>query len=307
MEEPLAPIEHSVIFTIGRFNPPTSGHKELLKNMIRDAVEKRIPRLYIIASDTLGIVGDKTNPLECEEKRRMFYFGIIQSIIDELKAESGDASKAGLFDFFKNGENIEVLCMNDEIEMDGNNKIMGFIGHIMRDYRQRVLGDRASLAPISLNIYLGSDEVRKFDWINGFLPDNVTFEAIGVSRVSDADMSSTFVKNLTIDDPRLFKYKMMKYMPLIERKFPSGISLEQLFKFRRKIFIDMYVNELRLDQADAIGLYEEIKERLAWYGYYENEMAKMPGSDKRKGGTRVRRKKYKKSKTRKRRRRNNKK
>lgn len=54
-----------LVFTIGRMNPPTSGHRELILNLISLARENDLDNIGIILSPS----EDNKNPLPCDKKR----------------------------------------------------------------------------------------------------------------------------------------------------------------------------------------------------------------------------------------------
>jgi hypothetical protein len=54
-----------LIFTIGRMNPPTSGHALLLSELIRNAKINNTNKIGIVLSHTEDI----KNPISCEIKR----------------------------------------------------------------------------------------------------------------------------------------------------------------------------------------------------------------------------------------------
>ena len=60
------PNDKSVLFTIGRMNPPTPGHKKLVKQMMEDALKNDIRVVFVNLTSTTGIKDGKVNPLECK-------------------------------------------------------------------------------------------------------------------------------------------------------------------------------------------------------------------------------------------------
>ena len=45
---------NTLIFTVGRMNPPTPGHLELIREMLTMAKAKNIKQVYIFLSETRG-------------------------------------------------------------------------------------------------------------------------------------------------------------------------------------------------------------------------------------------------------------
>lgn len=57
---------YSIIFTVGRMNPPTPGHFYLIEKMLEEALGNDVKKIHIILSSKTD---SKKNPLEPEEKR----------------------------------------------------------------------------------------------------------------------------------------------------------------------------------------------------------------------------------------------
>ena len=60
------PDKKPIIFTIGRMNPPTSGHLKLIQTLMEKALKLGEEKIYIILSHTQDM---KTNPLSCSIKK----------------------------------------------------------------------------------------------------------------------------------------------------------------------------------------------------------------------------------------------
>lgn len=56
---------NTIIFTIGRMNPPTPGHLELIKKIIYTAIAEKVNQVYVFITSTND--GPK-NPISCPEK-----------------------------------------------------------------------------------------------------------------------------------------------------------------------------------------------------------------------------------------------
>ena len=72
---------YSIIFTIGRMNPPTPGHFELVENLFIHALKHHIPHIHIILSSKMDTC---KNPLEPEYKRAFIFTYAIPYIKDKL-------------------------------------------------------------------------------------------------------------------------------------------------------------------------------------------------------------------------------
>ena len=55
---------NTLVFTVGRMNPPTPGHLELIREMLTFAKEKNITQVYIFLSETRGA----KDPIPCADK-----------------------------------------------------------------------------------------------------------------------------------------------------------------------------------------------------------------------------------------------
>ena len=180
--------DSTIIFTIGRMNPPTTGHMKLIKDMMKYAVSNNIPVVYIILSSATETEKGKTNPLECEEKRFILYGGMIDKIKQDLGYELPEQNHPKIANLW-----VDVICMDDPTDMKhGTNPILKSIQHIISLYKN-----------VNCRLYIGSDEVRKFDWIRNYMPKNATIETIGVPR-PQGDMSSTYLKTLTLEFSKSF-------------------------------------------------------------------------------------------------------
>lgn len=60
--------KYKMVFTIGRMNPPTSGHMELISVLMKSAVDNNLNNIGILLSPSEG---DK-NPLSCHRKKRVY-------------------------------------------------------------------------------------------------------------------------------------------------------------------------------------------------------------------------------------------
>ena len=228
-----------VIFTIGRMNPPTPGHKKLIKQMIIDAISNNIPKITIILSSTTG---DKKNPLECEEKRMILYNGLLDKIKSEIASETQlDINK--IQDLY-----VDVLCMDDDIPGNTSSSVTKLVNYMLSRFDQ--------IKQKNVRIYLGSDEVTKFNWLKDYLPDDATWmPPQGVSR-PPGDISATELRNLTIRDKGTFIEAMKK----LAKEKQKPITLEQIEDLyaNRQIEFIRHMADIGIDEGEAMRLYESI-------------------------------------------------
>jgi hypothetical protein len=235
--------DNTIIFTIGRMNPPTTGHMKLIKDMMTYAVINNIPVVYIILSSSTKPEKGKTNPLECEEKRFILYGGMIDKIKQYLKNEIPEQNHQKI-----DGLWVEVICMNDPTDpIYGDNPIIKSIKYIISLYPNKTVNCR---------LYIGSDEVRKFDWIRNYMPDNATIETFGVPR-PQGDMSSTYLKTLTLESIDEFKNNIMN---LNLPGMTPEMALE-IYQTREDEFIGHMLG-IGIHADEARNLYYDIRERL---------------------------------------------
>jgi nicotinamide mononucleotide adenylyltransferase len=94
------PDKKTIVFTIGRMNPPTSGHLKLIQTMMEKAFELNENKIYIILSHTQD---NKTNPLYCSRKRELL---TAEGMINKIKRENPDLEKI----------EVKIRCMDDPVD-----------------------------------------------------------------------------------------------------------------------------------------------------------------------------------------------
>jgi nicotinic acid mononucleotide adenylyltransferase len=195
----------NVIFTIGRMNPPTSGHMHLVEKMILKAIELNASSINIILSDTID---NEKNPLECGEKRQL----ILEKMIDKLKQEMKKSEE-------EDNERIDeiqtnIICMNDETHpVFGKNKILKSVRQILSRYQESV---------ITLHLIVGEDRAIGYQFIKDHLPSNVQITIESLPRPESA-MSATYIRNLVKTNQEVQFKKDMESTGLDES------SLENLY------------------------------------------------------------------------------
>ena len=101
-----------LIFTIGRMNPPTPGHLDLIKKLIEKALEMNTNKVFIILSKTV----DEKNPLSCENSNNIelsYKKEIIEPMVTILKEKMSqtiqDTNKIELL----NSMHVITICVPD--------------------------------------------------------------------------------------------------------------------------------------------------------------------------------------------------
>jgi hypothetical protein len=186
-------MSNEIIFTIGRMNPPTSGHQGLIRKMMEKALEIGINRVYIILS---GTVDDKKNPLTCKFKKELIIGNSkdVSTIVENLKRKWIDEKVL-------NKDEIEwvhkcqviIICMNEpdiDTKIYGTNPILKCINYLIHNYESNKIMEKSFL-------FIGEDRGNDFKWISN--SKNLgSLEIIPLERPEGA-ISATYIRNLAID------------------------------------------------------------------------------------------------------------
>ena len=219
---PATNYENTILFTIGRMNPPTTGHLLLIKSMIEYAIKKQLSQINIILSAT---VDNKTNPIPCGEKRFFLLNFMIHHLKELMKIEQ--PMNAVTIDNMQ----IKIICMDDYTNPEyGKNPILKSVQTILND----LYGYPHENDKIKMILFIGEDRENSFEWIKKSLSERnppVYMETIGLSRPEGA-MSATYIRKLATDGNfALFKEEMLK----------TGLneeSINELYnKIREKIIV----------------------------------------------------------------------
>ena len=182
-----------MIFTIGRMNPPTSGHQGLIRKMMEKALELGINRVYIILS---GTVDDKKNPLTCKFKKDLIIGNSkdVSSIVENLKRKWIDEKSLNKEEIEKVHKcQVIIICMNDpdiDTKIYGNNPILKCINYLIHNYESGKIMEKTFL-------FVGEDRGNDYGWISN--SKNLgTLEIFPLERPEEA-ISATYVRNLAID------------------------------------------------------------------------------------------------------------
>jgi len=196
--------EDTIILTIGRMNPPTTGHLLLIKDMINKAVEENLSQINIILSHSKD---KKKNPFKCDDKRFFLTNDIIHpSMTTLLKKQMMEADPANANKIKR--VRIKIICMDDYVNPEyGKHPIMKSIGHILGElYAYPREG-------LKIKLIVGQDRMHDYDWIKTFLENQrdlypVNVEIIGLPRPEGA-MSATEMRNYALNnDWETFKSKL---------------------------------------------------------------------------------------------------
>ena len=192
--------ETTILLTIGRMNPPTTGHLLLIKTMLQQALRENLSQINIILSHSQDT---KKNPFHCEQKRNLLindnetiYQSQSQSMITLLKQQM-------MAEYPEQARQIEkiavqIVCMNDNVNPEyGKHPIMKSITYILNDlYGYPREG-------LTIKLFVGQDRVNDYGWIKKYLEtlepntNTITMEIVGLPRPEGA-MSATQMREYAL-------------------------------------------------------------------------------------------------------------
>jgi hypothetical protein len=206
-------------FTIARMNPPTTGHMQLIRNMMIYSLANKLLNINIILS---GTIDNKKNPISCKEKRDILLFFLIKHQKELLKIEQPLNSIK--IDELK----VNIICMNDIMNpIFGTHPVMKSINYLLKE----IYGyPRDNLKMV---LFIGKDRENDFDWLKKTLSERnplINFEIEIVDRPSGA-ISATFIRQLALDN----KYDEFKNQ-MLDAGINNETYIKQLFnEIREKI------------------------------------------------------------------------
>jgi len=198
--------EKTIIATIGRMNPPTSGHAGLIEYMFKEAMTQKLSQINIIISDTQD---NKKNPLGCEDKRMILYNAIIgyvrKKLINEITNQGDDTVIPTKIDQINNMK-VEIVCMDDPIECSEiTNKILQCVEYLLTLYGYTNTNPATKLKftlVIGEDRQIGQDNAGGFSFINTFLQNlnpKVVFGQLVLQR-PDGAISATQIRGWALSD-----------------------------------------------------------------------------------------------------------
>lgn len=183
--------EEKLIFTIGRMNPPTSGHQGLIRTMMEEALHIGLNKIYIILSAS---VDKMKNPLKCSTKKELLVDDDVSNIVDDLKRK-WIAEKTENIEKIRTCKVI-VICMdNPDINSEkyGRHPILKCLRYILDKWE----GGHKKTESM---LFVGEDRMNDYGWISEYASDNLgRLTIVPVSRPSGA-ISATYVRGLAMDN-----------------------------------------------------------------------------------------------------------
>jgi nicotinic acid mononucleotide adenylyltransferase len=146
----------SVVFTIGRMNPPTPGHMLLIEKLIYRAASLDQTKIGIILSHSQDL---PKNPFTCEEKRKLLLSGMIQALKEQMKLKASSYSPPISPDSIDRIEPI-IICMNDPTPPEfGGHPIIKSITTLLSNYGYPE-------NPIeNAFLIIGEDRALSYNWV----------------------------------------------------------------------------------------------------------------------------------------------
>ena len=143
----------SVVFTIGRMNPPTPGHMLLIEKLIYRAASLGQSKIGIILSHSQDL---PKNPFSCEEKRKLLLSGMIQALKEQMKLKVSTYTPPISPDSIDRIEPI-IICMNDPTPHEfGGHPIIKSLNALLATYKNPI--ENAILI-------IGEDRALSYNWV----------------------------------------------------------------------------------------------------------------------------------------------
>ncbi len=206
-------MSNTIIFTIGRMNPPTPGHMGLVKNLIERAIQFGENKVGIILSHS---VDSEKNPLECKEKREFILSGMIDALKQQMKRE-------GQFPPDKIDEiNVVIVCMDDPTpEEFGKHPILKSFNALFSQFGYE-----------KPNVYLivGQDRATDYGWIEKSLGDKVLSYQVEPLQRPEGAMSATEMRGYV---------KSGEYDTFMGKMRETGIPDEKSAELYEKVIFGM--------------------------------------------------------------------
>ena len=178
---------NTVLFTIARMNPPTSGHTKLIQTMMEANIQLPAGDLghgaiYIILSHTKD---NSKNPLSCKRKREILK---TEGMIDHIKDTNP----------LLRNINVTILCMDDVVpEECGKHPILKQVCHI------RLLEkSEKGVEPTEMNLFIGEDRANSYTFITDSLEKReppIAVKIVVLPRPEGA-MSATIMRGLVSEN-----------------------------------------------------------------------------------------------------------
>jgi len=206
-------MSNTIIFTIGRMNPPTPGHMGLIKNLVERAIQFGENKVGVILSHS---VDSEKNPLECKEKREFILSGMIDTLKNQMKRE-------GRFPPDKIDEmQVVIVCMDDPTPEE-------FGKHpILKSFN--ALFSRFDYVKPHAYLIVGQDRATDYGWIQKSLGDKIMSFMIEPLDRPEGAMSATEMRGYV---------KSGQYDTFLGKMRETGIPDEKSSELYEKVTVGL--------------------------------------------------------------------
>jgi len=206
-------MSNTIIFTIGRMNPPTPGHMGLIKNLIERAIQFGENKVGIILSHS---VDSEKNPLECKEKREFILSGLINALKEQMKRE-------GRFPSDKIDEiQVVIVCMDDPMPPEfGNHPILKSFNALFSQF---------GYEKPHAYLIVGEDRAIDYGWIQKSLGDKISSYNVEPLPRPEGAMSATEMRGYV---------KSGQYDTFLGKMRETGIPDERSAELYEKVTVGL--------------------------------------------------------------------
>jgi len=206
-------MSNTIIFTIGRMNPPTPGHMGLVKNLIERAIQFGENKVGIILSHS---VDSEKNPLECKEKREFILSGMIDALKQQMKRE-------GQFPPDKiDNIDVVIVCMDDPTpEEFGKHPILKSFNALFSQF---------GYEKPHAYLIVGEDRATDYGWIEKSLGDKIMSYQVEPLPRPEGAMSATEMRGYV---------KSGEYDTFMGKMRETGIPDEKSSELYEKVIFGM--------------------------------------------------------------------
>jgi len=262
MEKP----KKTMIFTISRMNPPTSGHMSLIKLMMK--VNSELPptdlgrgKVYVILSHKQDNI---KNPLSCDRKR---YYLETMGMIEKTKRDNEDL------------RNIQVILIcgkdktDDECEENYKNNPTARFNNFILDQLCNI--DKNDPGITHAQLIVGGDREESYGFLNNwFSKRNI--------KLNENEETNKYIASLLVrpevDPSLMYSYIHDDTVP-IPIEHMSGTLMRELIKNDKLNKFQTVMQQTGLSQMASEELFDELKYNMP---VQQTKRRKVKGGKKRK-------------------------
>jgi hypothetical protein len=185
--------DNTIIFSIGRMNPPTPGHLELIRNLIMEGILKGVSRVFVILSNK----NDNNNdPLPCY-KKKFFLNTMIEKLKTIMMSKTIDESTRNKIQDMK----VEIMCVPDVKDATAFTTIINFIDSPAFK----------TIPDINLFLIFGEDRIENADIITDITSTIPNVYSVDYKLISRKNMEN--IKQISENSEELCKMNMKMISP----------------------------------------------------------------------------------------------